>query len=144
MAWVATVPISKIEPSGEPRATRVAPRTPPAPPASSMIMGRPIRSDAFAATRRLTTSVAPPAANETTRVMGPRARLLWLKAVLGPTMPAAAMVAAAMVARPVKVRRLNLISFIESFPSTISQLWLYLFWLVDRFEPRLVDKVGLK
>jgi hypothetical protein len=59
-------------------------------------------------------------------------------------MPAAAMVAAAMVARPVKVRRLNLISFIESFPSTISQLWLYLFWLVDRFESRLVDKVGFK
>jgi hypothetical protein len=59
-------------------------------------------------------------------------------------MPAAAMVAAAMVARPVKVRRLNLMSLIESSPEYHGRLRLYLFWLVDRFEPRLVDKVGFK
>jgi hypothetical protein len=71
--------------------------------------------------------------------MGPCGRLLWPKIVFGRSMPAAA-----MVARPVKVRRLNLMSLIESSPEYHGRLRLYLFWLVDRFEPRLVDKVGFK
>src|SRR3954463_1353843 len=111
----------------------------PASPALPMTMGWPMRSDAFAATRRLTISVAPSAAKGITRVMGPCGRLLWLKTVFGRSMPAAA-----MVARPVKVRRLNLISLIESSPEYHGRLRLYLFWLVDRFEPRLVDKIGFK
>jgi hypothetical protein len=49
------------------------------------------------------------------KVMGLCGRLLSPKTVVGWTMPAAA-----MVARPVKVRRLNLMSLIESSLDTVA------------------------
>src|SRR5829696_3135774 len=85
MTCVAIVPIRSTVPSGAPRATRAAPSMPPAPLTFSTTTGTDNRSLSLLATIRLTTSVAPPAANGTTRVIGRFGRADWLWAATLPT-----------------------------------------------------------
>ena len=68
MAWVLTVPTSRVEPSFGALATAAAPMLPPAPARFSTTNGVPWVSCIFCAKMRANMSVVPPAVNGTTTV----------------------------------------------------------------------------
>src|SRR5215468_4385339 len=68
--WVPMWPMISVYPSGFASAARVLPVVPPAPATFSTTICCPRVRDMFSPTMRATTSVGPPAANGTMRVIG--------------------------------------------------------------------------